>query len=99
MGTAWLDTLVASMSNSWTAQKTTTSSSLNFGRIAKPLRGGGGASASPPTPIAGGSSASPLSRLQNEDAGYVLYAFSCPLNLTYVFFWWPDLVSLHLGGN
>ncbi|KAL0581723.1 hypothetical protein V5O48_000305 [Marasmius crinis-equi] len=50
------------------------SSPLSFGRIAKPLRGGGGtaSSSSGPTPISGGGnppSASPLSRLQNEEAG------------------------------
>ncbi|KAF9264665.1 kinesin heavy chain [Marasmius fiardii PR-910] len=55
------------------AQKVATSP-LSFGRIAKPLRGGGGAasSSSVPTPISGGGnlpSASPLSRLQNEEAG------------------------------
>jgi kinesin family member 5 len=54
------------------AQKSATSSSLNFGRIAKPLRGGGGVPASTPTPITGGTSASPLARLQNEDTGYVV---------------------------
>ncbi|KAJ7219319.1 kinesin heavy chain, partial [Mycena pura] len=52
------------------AQKTASSSPLNFGRIAKPLRGGGGSGApgAIPTPIAGGGgSANPLTRLQNED--------------------------------
>ncbi|KAJ6547612.1 kinesin heavy chain [Mycena capillaripes] len=55
------------------AQKTASSSPLNFGRIAKPLRGGGGmgAPASIPTPITGGGgSANPLTRVQNEDGGY-----------------------------
>ncbi|KAJ7343437.1 kinesin heavy chain [Mycena albidolilacea] len=54
------------------AQKTASSSPLNFGRIAKPLRGGGGvgAPASIPTPISGGGgSANPLTRIQNEDGG------------------------------
>lgn len=54
------------------AQKAASSSPLNFGRIAKPLRGGGGtgAPASIPTPISGGGgSANPLARLQNEDGG------------------------------
>ncbi|KAJ6496724.1 kinesin heavy chain [Mycena vitilis] len=54
------------------AQKTASSSPLNFGRIAKPLRGGGGtgAPASIPTPISGGGgSANPLARIQNEDGG------------------------------
>lgn len=56
------------------AQKAATSSPLGFGRIAKPLRGGGGlaASTSVPVPIAGGggaSNANPLARLQNEEAG------------------------------
>jgi len=49
--------------------KTTTSIS-NFGRIAKPLRGGGGTSQSPSTPapsFLAGSSASPLGRVQAED--------------------------------
>ncbi|KAF8609864.1 kinesin heavy chain [Ceratobasidium sp. AG-I] len=50
--------------------KTTTSIS-NFGRIAKPLRGGGGTSQSPsspaPTSFLAGSSASPLGRVQAED--------------------------------
>ncbi|KAG7092475.1 hypothetical protein E1B28_008827 [Marasmius oreades] len=55
------------------AQKTV-SSPLSFGRIAKPLRGGGGSafSSSVPAPISGAGnppSASPLSRLQNEEAG------------------------------
>ncbi|KAJ3855907.1 kinesin heavy chain [Lentinula lateritia] len=54
------------------AQKAT-SSPLNFGRIAKPLRGGGGAataSTSIPTSITGGgNSSSPLGRLQNEESG------------------------------
>ncbi|TFY82627.1 hypothetical protein EWM64_g1390 [Hericium alpestre] len=53
------------------AQKAATASPLNFGRIAKPLRGGGGAAAgaaSGPTPITGGgASANPLARLQNEE--------------------------------
>ena len=58
-----------------TAQKAATTSSLSFaGRIAKPLRGGGGAAPVPsgPTPISGGGAASgsPLARLQNEE-GYV----------------------------
>ncbi|KAE9391655.1 kinesin heavy chain [Gymnopus androsaceus JB14] len=47
------------------------SSPLSFGRIAKPLRGGGGAptSTSIPTPISGGGGnpSSPLGRLQNEE--------------------------------
>ncbi|KAJ7285812.1 kinesin heavy chain [Mycena rebaudengoi] len=54
------------------AQKAASSSPLNFGRIAKPLRGGGGtgAPASIPTPISGGGgNANPLTRLQNEDGG------------------------------
>ncbi|EEB95544.1 hypothetical protein MPER_05468, partial [Moniliophthora perniciosa FA553] len=50
------------------------SSPLSFGRIAKPLRGGGGSMplSSVPVPISGGgsaSSANPLSRLQAEEAG------------------------------
>ncbi|KAH8106973.1 kinesin heavy chain [Cristinia sonorae] len=55
------------------AQKAATSSPLSFGRIAKPLRGGGGASVSAantsPNPGLGGGSANPLARLQNEEAG------------------------------
>ncbi|KAI0322238.1 kinesin heavy chain [Amylostereum chailletii] len=53
------------------AQKAATSSLSFAGRIAKPLRGGGGAAPSAPagpTPIAGGGgSANPLARLQNEE--------------------------------
>ncbi|KAF7304924.1 Kinesin heavy chain [Mycena kentingensis (nom. inval.)] len=49
------------------AQKTASSSPLSFGRIAKPLRGGGGAGPGP-TPITGGG-ANPLTRVQNEDGG------------------------------
>ncbi|KAF8654095.1 hypothetical protein AX16_003628 [Volvariella volvacea WC 439] len=60
------------------AQKAAASSPLSFGRIAKPLRGGGGGTApaptSVPTPISGGggSVANPLTRVQNEDSGYVI---------------------------
>ncbi|KAF8212189.1 kinesin heavy chain [Mycena galopus ATCC 62051] len=60
------------------AQKTASSSPLNFGRIAKPLRGGGGmgAPASIPTPISGGGgSANPLTRIQNEDGGCVAFSW------------------------
>ncbi|KAF8201817.1 kinesin heavy chain [Pholiota molesta] len=51
------------------AQKAVTSSTLNFGRIAKPLRGGGGANnvSSPVTSTPAGPSANPLARLQNEE--------------------------------
>lgn len=60
----------------FTAQKAATSPALSFGRIAKPLRGGGGAAAagvSIGTPISGGgvSGSNPLTRLQNEEGGYV----------------------------
>lgn len=61
------------------AQKAANSSPLNFGRIAKPLRGGGGASAGPtggPIPISGGGGGSTLARLQNEEAGCVTVLFS-----------------------
>ncbi|KAK0197092.1 kinesin heavy chain [Armillaria mellea] len=55
------------------AQKAATTSSLTFGRIAKPLRGGGGTAppTSVPVPISGGggSNANPLARLQNEETG------------------------------
>ncbi|KAJ2931378.1 hypothetical protein H1R20_g5747, partial [Candolleomyces eurysporus] len=52
------------------ASKAATTSSLSFGRIAKPLRGGGGSTpATNPTPSTGGPSANPLARLQNEEAG------------------------------
>lgn len=59
------------------AQKSANATSLNFGRIAKPLRGGGGAvsassSGPPPAPSSGagyGGSANPLARVQQEDAG------------------------------
>ncbi|KAG2753199.1 kinesin heavy chain [Suillus brevipes Sb2] len=53
------------------AQKT--SSPINFGRIAKPLRGGGGSAAAPgpvatPAPVSGGApSGNALARVQNED--------------------------------
>ncbi len=51
------------------AQKVPTSSSLSFGRIAKPLRGGGGAALSTTTASAGPSvTSNPLSRVQNEEA-------------------------------
>ncbi|PCH38072.1 kinesin heavy chain [Wolfiporia cocos MD-104 SS10] len=54
------------------AQKTASSSPLNFGRIAKPLRGGGGAAASAAatsTSPTVGASANPLTRVQNEETG------------------------------
>ncbi|KAF9053708.1 kinesin heavy chain [Hymenopellis radicata] len=55
------------------AQKAASASPLTFGRIAKPLRGGGGSGnpTSVPVPISGGggSSANPMARLQNEEAG------------------------------
>ncbi|KAL5511850.1 hypothetical protein ACEPAH_5068 [Sanghuangporus vaninii] len=56
------------------AQKTTSSSPLNFGRIAKPLRGGGGAAPSVPTMSPSSSSGfsgsmNPLARVQNEESG------------------------------
>jgi kinesin family member 5 len=53
------------------AQKAAAASPLSFGRIAKPLRGGGGSqqpsvgATSNITP--GGSNANPLSRIQNEE--------------------------------
>ncbi|KAI5122951.1 hypothetical protein M0805_006832 [Coniferiporia weirii] len=52
------------------AQKAAASSPINFGRIAKPLRGGGGAAPSTiPSPQSGFSgSVSPLARVQNEEA-------------------------------
>jgi len=58
------------------AQKAAAASPLNFGRIAKPLRGGGGAAvgASSGPPAIQGGSANPLSRLQNEEAGWVLHS-------------------------
>ncbi|EDR14840.1 kinesin heavy chain [Laccaria bicolor S238N-H82] len=45
------------------------SSPLNFGRIAKPLRGGGGVAVPPsnPSPNVGGAMANPVNRLQNEE--------------------------------
>ncbi|KZS99239.1 hypothetical protein SISNIDRAFT_435004 [Sistotremastrum niveocremeum HHB9708] len=53
------------------AQKTANAASLGFGRIAKPLRGGGGVQTSPPSSGAngsfGGSTNNPIARLQNED--------------------------------
>jgi kinesin family protein 5 len=62
------------------AQKAASSSPLNFGRIAKPLRGGGGGapttSVAMPSPVSGGG----LARLQNEE-GCVFFVFKC-LSLT-----------------
>lgn len=55
----------------YTAQKAAASSPLNFGRIAKPLRGGGGGPTSTGSelqPISGGG-ANPLARLQAEETG------------------------------
>jgi len=58
-----------------TAQKASSGPALSFGRIAKPLRGGGGSAAvagtTIPAAVSGGnmSSASPLARLQNEEGG------------------------------
>lgn len=53
------------------AQKAASSSPLSFGRIAKPLRGGGGAAPapmnSPPAGFPG--NMNPLARVQNEDSG------------------------------
>ena len=52
------------------AQKVVASSPLSFGRIAKPLRGGGGVTNSTSTiPPVAASSANPLARLQNEEGG------------------------------
>lgn len=65
------------------AQKAAASSPLNFGRIAKPLRGGGGvAPPAAPVPISGGA----LGRLQNEEAGYVISLFSCGSGHEFVFY-------------
>ena len=52
------------------AQKAAVSSPLSFGRIAKPLRGGGGASttnAGSTSPPVGASGANPLARVQNDE--------------------------------
>ncbi|KAF8744778.1 Kinesin heavy chain, partial [Rhizoctonia solani] len=49
----------------------TTTSITNFGRIAKPLRGGGGNAQSTSTPASGSFSASPLGRVQAEETRYV----------------------------
>ena len=64
----------------YTAQKAASSSPLTFGRIAKPLRGGGGASAAPagPVPVSGGGAANPLARIQNEEGGYANFAKFIP---------------------
>jgi kinesin family member 5 len=55
------------------AQKAAASTTLNFGRIAKPLRGGGGSASTPtntaPTPLAGGGGGNPIARLQSEETG------------------------------
>jgi kinesin family member 5 len=59
------------MTGIYLAQKAVASSHLNFGRIAKPLRGGGGgptATGSAPQAISGGG-ANPLTRLQAEETG------------------------------
>lgn len=64
--------------NIFLAQKAVASSPLNFGRIAKPLRGGGGTglvSAQISPSSSGGPSANPITRLQNEEAGCVVIAF------------------------
>lgn len=64
----------ASLKN-FVAQKAPAASPLSFGRIAKPLRGGGGA-ASPymTAPTAASPNPNPLARVQNEDAGWVLFS-------------------------
>ncbi|KAH9946031.1 kinesin heavy chain [Epithele typhae] len=60
------------------SQKAASASPLNFGRIAKPLRGGGGSSAAPSTAgPASPSMASPLTRIQNEDNGCVAALLAC----------------------
>ncbi|TFK29955.1 kinesin heavy chain [Coprinopsis marcescibilis] len=52
------------------ASKAATVSTLGFGRIAKPLRGGGGAASSSPSgPTSNAISANPLARIQNEEGG------------------------------
>ena len=54
--------------------KPAVSGALNFGRIAKPLRGGGGTASgvAPASPgFAGTSAASPLGRVQSEEGRYV----------------------------
>ncbi|KAF9227907.1 hypothetical protein BS17DRAFT_411374 [Gyrodon lividus] len=57
------------------AQKASNTSTLSFGRIAKPLRGGGGSAVAAgitggPTPVPGsGASANALTRIQNEEGG------------------------------
>ncbi|TCD71885.1 hypothetical protein EIP91_000017 [Steccherinum ochraceum] len=67
------------------AQKAAISAPLGFGRIAKPLRGGGGASSSAPTtspnPSLGGGSANPLARLQNEEAGNSAIVCLVPMSI------------------
>ncbi|PPR08080.1 hypothetical protein CVT24_010541 [Panaeolus cyanescens] len=59
------------------AQKAT-GSTLSFGRIAKPLRGGGGSGNGasinpPPSSNISAPSANPLARIQNEESGYGQY--------------------------
>lgn len=72
----------------FTAQRTANASSLNFGRIAKPLRGGGGnmGGGAPGTASSSGgySSANPLARLQGDDSGggSGMYAVYCGIYCT-----------------
>lgn len=58
------------------AQKASTGPALSFGRIAKPLRGGGGSAAAAgvssgpvPATVTGSHSATLLARLQNDEGG------------------------------
>lgn len=68
-GTAWPGSHVAHQLTVSVAQKAAASSPLSFGRIAKPLRGGGGAASSnaSSTSPSLGSTANPLTRVQNDE--------------------------------
>jgi hypothetical protein len=64
----------------YVAQKAATSTpSLGFGRIAKPLRGGGGGptigTGSVLAPISGGGASNQLNKLQSEEGGYVTKSY------------------------
>lgn len=53
----------------FTAQKAAGSSPLTSGRIAKPLRGGGGIAAGSSGPTGGGAPGNTVARLRDEEGG------------------------------